>query len=175
MRMTSLTLTALLLTSSSVLALEPGDSVPAFSAKNQDDKTITQAAFKDHYTLVYFYPKDDTPGCTQQACALRDEFAKFKKENGQVFGVSRQDALSHQAFKKKHKLQFDLLVDQDGKLAEKLGIELYSDGGLHKRQSVLFGPDARLIKRYPKVEAAGHATVVLADIQADRAAKKSKK
>ena len=154
-----------LIGASSVWALEPGAALPSFSAKNQDGKTITQADVAGKPVLFYFYPKDETPGCTKEACQFRDEFSKFKKKGALVFGVSRQDEKSHQAFRAKHKIPFDLLVDADGSLATAMGVDSYPMVAMHKRQSVLFGADGKLIRFYESVTPEKHPGEVLADLE----------
>lgn len=141
--------------------LEPGATVPEFSAPNQDGKLIKLSDFKGSPVLLYFYPKDETPGCTKQACSLRDEFAEFKKLGAVVLGISRQDQASHQEFKKKHKLPFDLLVDADGKIAEKLGVGTMPLIGFHKRQSLIVGKDGKLLKFIGDVDPDTHTAEVL--------------
>ncbi len=149
-----------------LLALAPGDKIPAVKAKNQHGKTVSLEQFQGKYVLIYFYPKDDTPGCTAQAQGLRDKYPEFKKANAAVLGVSRQDEKSHQDFISKYNLPFDLLVDADGSLGKSLGIGSIPLLGLSKRQSVLIGPDGRVIKFYDEVNNPGdHAHTVLQDIK----------
>src|SRR5213080_3099201 len=95
-----------------------GDKAPAFEAKDQDGKTwkLSDLAGKQ-VALLYFYPKDDTPGCTKEACGLRDRMTDLKKDNVQVLGVSFDDGESHKKFIDKHSLNFPLLVEKDGKIA----------------------------------------------------------
>jgi peroxiredoxin Q/BCP len=114
--------------------------------------------------LVFFYPKDDTPGCTKEACSLRDVYRQFQAHGAVVLGVSRQDAKSHQAFRAKYHLPFDLLVDPDGKVAAAFGVGEYPVVGLHKRQSVLIGPDGKVVRCYPDVDPEKHAAEVLKDL-----------
>jgi peroxiredoxin Q/BCP len=147
-------------------SLDIGAPVPEFSAPNQDGKIIHLSDFKGSPVLLYFYPKDETPGCTRQACSLRDEFAQFKKIGAVVLGISRQDQASHQAFKKKHKLPFDLLVDADGKIADQLGVGTYPVVGFHKRQSLIIGKDGKLLKFLGDVDPATHTAEVLKILQA---------
>lgn len=148
------------------LGLAQGEPAPAFSAKNQDGKEVRLADLKGKPVLLYFYPKDDTPGCTQEACAFRDGYASYQKMGAVILGVSRQNAKSHQDFRKKHHLQFDLLTDADGKLAESYGVKLMPVVGYHQRQSVLIGADGKLIKVYPDVDPALHSKEVLKDLEA---------
>src|SRR3989338_4863444 len=100
-----------------IMAISAGVPAPNFAAKNQDGKEMHLSDFKGKFVLIYFYPKDDTPGCTKEACDFRDSFTKVKKLNAVVLGVSRQEAASHKKFIAKHKLPFDLLVDHDGEIA----------------------------------------------------------
>src|SRR4051812_36925124 len=100
-------------------ALAPGDKAPEFALKNQDAKEVTLAQQAGHPVLIYFYPKDGTPGCTKEACALRDNFTQIQKHGAVIFGVSTQDGKSHQGFRKEQKLPFDLLVDPNGDMAKK--------------------------------------------------------
>ena len=152
---------------SGALAVEPGTAAPPFFAKDQDGKTIQLADFKGQYVLLYFYPKDETPGCTKEACHLRDQFTEFKKKGIVILGVSVQDAKSHQQFIKKYHLPFSLLVDENGELAKKFGVGTYPVVGLLKRQSVLIGKDGRVLKFYADVNPDTHTAEVLKDVAAD--------
>jgi peroxiredoxin Q/BCP len=144
--------------------LKVGEALPEFSVKNQHGKTVSSKDLKGKPYLLYFYPKDETPGCTKQACALRDEFAAFKKRGALVFGVSKQDAESHRAFIQKHRIPFDLLIDEEGKLAAQLGVGTYPVVGLHQRQSLLVDAEGKLIRFYESVDPAGHPAEVLKDL-----------
>jgi peroxiredoxin Q/BCP len=142
-----------------------GEVVKDFTVPNQDGIQVTLSSYKGKPVLLYFYPKDDTPGCTKEAQNFRDEFPKFEKMNAVIFGVSRQDPKSHKEFKQKYQLPFDLLVDADGSLAKQLGISQMPIIGLHKRQSVLIGPDGRVAKFYDDVDPKTHSQEVAQDIQ----------
>lgn len=145
--------------------LKAKDDAPEFSGINQDGKAIHLSDFNGKFVLIFFYPKDDTPGCTKEACSFRDEYAKIKALNSVVLGVSRQDQRSHLEFKNKHKLPFDLLVDKDGTIAQAFGVGQMPVIGLTKRQSVLIGPDRKIIQFYSDVNPENHTREVLADIQ----------
>jgi peroxiredoxin Q/BCP len=147
------------------LGLTAGDSAPDFAAKNQDGKVVRLSEFRGKPVLIYFYPKDDTPGCTKEACSFRDEFSKFQKMGAVVIGVSRQDSKSHQEFHTKYHLPFDLLTDTDGKLAGSFGVGLMPVVGFTKRQSALVSPDGKLIRFYPDVDPAKHTAQVLQDLE----------
>ena len=148
-----------------VLGLTSGDLAPDFAVKNQDGKVVHMSDFSGKPVVMYFYPKDDTPGCTKEACSFRDEFTKFKKLGAVVLGVSRQDEKSHQAFKAKHKLPFDLLVDGDGSLAKAYGVDSLMGLSIDARQSILIGADGKVVKFYGKVDPKTHTEEVLKDLQ----------
>jgi peroxiredoxin Q/BCP len=147
-------------------SLPVGAPVPDFSAPNQDGKAVTLSEFKGKPVLVYFYPKDDTPGCTKEACALRDRFTKFQAAGIVILGVSRQDGESHRAFRAKYHLPFDLLTDRDGAVSKLLGVETYPLIGVHKRQSLLIGADGKLVAFYGAVDPETHADEVLRTLAA---------
>ncbi|KAB2669699.1 MAG: peroxiredoxin [Verrucomicrobia bacterium] len=121
-----------------------GDPAPAVEAKDQDGKTFTLAEHAGkHAVLLYFYPKDETPGCTKQACGLRDRMGELEKDGVVVVGVSRDDAASHAKFRAKHNLNFPLLVDADGKLTETFGTPM-EGRPLSRRVSFLIGTDGKI-------------------------------
>lgn len=138
--------------------LVDGAPVPKLSLLLQDGQHFELPAPEEQLVLVYFYPKDDTPGCTIEAQGLRDTFPELAAAGVRVLGVSTQDAASHQAFIEKHSLPFPLVVD-DGKVAEAFGVPLRN--GLAARQSFLLkGP--KVLKAWPAVVPANHAAEVLA-------------
>ena len=122
-----------------------GDAAPPVEGKDQDGKTWK---LSDHVgkkvVLLYFYPKDDTPGCTKQACGLRDQMADLKKENVEVVGVSFDSAESHQKFREKHSLNFTLLADTDGKIADAYGVRRGPGAKMARRASFLIGKDGKI-------------------------------
>lgn len=132
-------------TTASAEPLAEGAALPAVSRKNQDDRSVklseTGAA---GYTLVYFYPKADTPGCTRQACSLRDSYAALTEKGVRIFGVSMDSVKAQKAFKDKYKLPFDLLADEDGTLVTAFGVP--KTMGFAKRQAFLF-KDGKLVWR----------------------------
>ena len=101
--------------------LKPGDRAPEFKALTDEDKTITLKDFRGHKVILYFYPKDNTSGCTTQACNLRDHYPEIEGKGAIVLGVSPDSVTSHQKFRGKHDLPFNLLVDPDHKLADLYG------------------------------------------------------
>ena len=150
--------------------LQPGSPAPAFSTTDQDGKTHTNQTLLGTRYLLYFYPRDLTPGCTTEACALRDEHEQFTKLNTLVLGISPDGEKSHRKFIDKHSLPFSLLVDEDHAIAEAFGVwgEKKFMGrtfdGVH-RMSFLIGTDGKIEKTYAKVKPAEHAQQVLTDLQ----------
>lgn len=133
--------------SSAALAepLDIGAALPAVEQKNQDDHAVTLAAVGiTGYLLVYFYPKADTPGCTKQACSLRDSYATLTDKGVKILGVSMDKVPAQKAFKDKYKLPFDLLADSDGTVVKAFGVP--SAMGFSKRQAFLF-KDGKLVWR----------------------------
>ena len=122
-----------------------GDAAPPVEGKDQDGKAwkLSDHAGKK-VVLLYFYPKDDTPGCTKQACGLRDQMGDLKKENVEVVGVSFDSAESHQKFREKHSLNFTLLADTDGKIADAYGVRRGPGAKMARRASFLIGKDGKI-------------------------------
>jgi len=121
-----------------------GDTAPAIEAKDQDGKTWKLAdVVGKKIVLLYFYPKDDTPGCTKEACAFRDNIGDLKKDKVEVVGVSFDSAESHQKFISNHNLNFPLLVDTDGKIAEAYGAKM-PQRNMARRVSFLIGLDGKI-------------------------------
>jgi thioredoxin-dependent peroxiredoxin len=150
---------------SSSWALTTGDIAPDIAGKNQNGKLIHLSDFHGKYILVYFYPKDDTPGCTKEATNFQTELANFKHLNAVILGVSAQDEASHQKFIAKHGLQFDLLVDSSGEIRKAFSVGTIPVLGLAQRQSILVGPDGKVIHFYNNVDPAKHAQEVLEDLK----------
>ena len=123
-----------------------GDVAPRVEGKDQDGNAWKLA---DHIgkrvVLLYFYPKDDTPGCTRQACGLRDRMGDLKKDNVEVVGVSFDSAESHQKFREKHNLNFTLLADTDGKIADAYGVRREPGRSMARRASFLIGLDGKIL------------------------------
>lgn len=149
------------------LKLNEGDLAPAFTAATNGGQTISLADFKGRPVILYFYPKDDTPGCTKEACAFRDAFAEFTAKGAVVLGVSADPVKSHDKFVKKFKLPFPLLADEDKRIVDAYGVwgEKTFMGrryqGIH-RVTFLIGGDGRIQKIWPKVKPEEHAAEVLA-------------
>jgi len=123
-----------------------GDSAPAFTAKDQDGKTVALVDFAGkQVVLLYFYPKDMTPGCTKEACGFRDRLDSLKKDGVVVLGVSRDDAESHKKFIAKESLNFQLLVDTDGKITEAYGAVMVGRNYMSRRVSFLIGKNGKIM------------------------------
>ncbi len=147
-----------------------GQTAPDFTLPDQAGKEHRLSDYSGQYVLIYFYPKDDTPGCTTEACSLRDNWEAFKKHNAVVLGISIDSVKSHEKFAAKFDLPFTILSDADKKV-----VELYGVWGLKKfmgrsyegtvRSSFLVAPDGKLAAIYAKVKPAEHADQVLADIK----------
>jgi peroxiredoxin Q/BCP len=143
--------------------IEEGSAAPDFSAVTDDGTEVTLSALKGAPVVLYFYPKDDTPGCTTQACGIRDAYAEFRARGAQVFGVSRDDAESHRAFKEKFDLPFPLIVDTDRALGDAFEIdELGMFPDAYKRSTVVLDADGNVAKAMEGVDPATHADDVLA-------------
>jgi len=149
------------------LKLKEGDQAPAFTAATNGGGAVSLADFKGKTVVLYFYPKDDTPGCTKEACAFRDAFAAFKRKGAVVLGVSPDPVKSHAKFAEKFKLPFPLLADEDRQICGAYGVwgEKVFMGrkyqGVH-RVTFLIGPDGKIQKIWPKVKPEEHAAEVLA-------------
>lgn len=103
------------------ITLQAGDKAPAFKAKNENGETVSLADYKGKKLVLYFYPKDDTPGCTAEACDLRDNYKLFQKQGYEILGVSPDNEAKHQKFIAKHELPFSLLADTDNVVATAYG------------------------------------------------------
>ncbi len=146
--------------------LETGSKAPDFSLKDQDGKTVHMADFKGKNVVLYFYPKDDTPGCTKEACSFRDNEKRLKDAGIVVLGVSLDEAESHQKFIKKYNLNFTLLCDEDAKVSRLYGV--YKRKSMFaklfwgiERSTFVIGPDGNLKKIFRKVKVDGHTEAVL--------------
>ncbi|HEX3701760.1 MAG TPA: thioredoxin-dependent thiol peroxidase [Vicinamibacterales bacterium] len=147
--------------------IEPGKKAPAFTLADQDGKTHRLADYAGRSVVLYFYPKDDTPGCTAEACAFRDNLPSFKTSRAAVLGVSILDESSKARFAKKHDLTFPLLADEDHAVAEKYGVwqkkSMYGRTFMGiARTTYLIGKDGKVAKRWDNVKVNGHAEDVLA-------------
>lgn len=147
--------------------LNEGDAVPDFTAQDENGNEIKSTDLRGQRVVLYFYPKDDTPGCTKQACSLRDGFAAFETENIKILGVSLDDAELHRKFINKFNLPFTLLADTDHAVADAFGVygEKNNYGKKYmgiKRTTFLIGETGKIVKIFRKVNTDAHATEVLA-------------
>jgi peroxiredoxin Q/BCP len=153
------------------LTLKEGDQAPAFSAATNGGGQVSLADFRGKNVVLYFYPKDDTPGCTKEACAFRDQFAAFRQLDAVVLGVSTDPVKAHEKFVAKFKLPFTLLADTDKKIVAAYGVwgEKRFMGRKYLgtyRVTFLIGPDGRIRKIWPLVKPEAHAAEVLAVLKA---------
>jgi thioredoxin-dependent peroxiredoxin len=144
----------------------PGTFAPAFKLADQAGSERRLEDWRGKWLVLYFYPKDETSGCTAEAIAFRDAQAALKALNAEVAGVSLDDVASHRGFASNHQLNFTLLADMDGKVARSYGA-LFNLGVIKfaKRVSFIIDPDGRVAKVYPDVDALRHAQEVLADLR----------
>jgi len=147
--------------------IEPGQKAPDFTLAADDGTKVKLSALKGHPVVLYFYPRDDTPGCTREACAFRDQHKELKKRGAQIFGVSPDDVASHEKFRDKFQLNFPLLADPDHQVAEKYGAwrekNLYGKKSTGiQRSTYVIGPDGRVAHVWKKVNVDGHDAQVLA-------------
>lgn len=149
------------------LKLKEGDEAPAFTVSASGGGRVSLPDFKGRNVILYFYPRDDTPGCTKESCAFRDHFAKFEKKGAVVLGVSADPVKSHDKFVAKFKLPFTLLADEDKAIVQAYGVWGQKSFmgrkylGIH-RVTFLIGPDGRIKKIWPTVKPEEHAEEVLA-------------
>ncbi|MEM9058539.1 MAG: peroxiredoxin [Pseudomonadota bacterium] len=144
-----------------------GEPAPPFRLQDQAGEWHALADYRGSWVALYFYPRDDTPGCTTQACAFRDDIFEFRKRGIRIVGISLDDSASHARFAEKHSLPFTLLADTEHEAAEAYGV-LGSFGMVKvaKRQSFLIDPDGRIAVHYAEVDANTNSQQMLAD--ADR-------
>jgi thioredoxin-dependent peroxiredoxin len=151
----------------SELTLKEGDQAPDFTAPTNGGGTISLAELKGRYLVLYFYPRDNTPGCTVEACGFRDRFDQFKKKGAVVLGVSTDPVKSHDKFVEQFNLPFMLLADEDKKIVQAYGVWGKKTFMGRKfmgtnRMTFLIGPDGRIKRIWPKVKPDEHAAEVLA-------------
>jgi len=150
--------------------LPVGSAAPDVVGADAKGTTFKLSAQKGKFAIVYFYPKDDTPGCTKEACAFRDAFDKFVAAGVTIFGVSRDAEPSHKAFQQKYTLPFPLVADTSGAVQKAYRVPSNFWGGT-KRVSFLVGPDGKIAKVFPDVDPGVHAKELLGVIGALKGAK----
>ncbi len=138
-----------------------GKPAPDFTATAQDGSTVHLATLKGKTVVVYFYPKDETPGCTKEACSFRDAWASIAKTGAVLIGVSADTTDSHKSFAAHYNLPFLLVSDPDGTIGRAYGVPFE---GHHARQTFVVGPDGNVRKAYRKVDVAAHAQQILGDL-----------
>ena len=151
------------------MALQSGDVAPDFSLPDGNGNTVQLSDFRGKWVVLYFYPRDNTPGCTKEACGFRDAYTEYQSQNVVVLGVSTDDAKAHTKFTTKFDLPFPLLTDADGQMAT-----TYESYGLKKfmgkeymgisRNTFLIDPDGKIAKVYLKVKPDNHAAQILTDL-----------
>lgn len=156
------------------MAISIGQPAPGFTAKDQNGATVSLADFAGKYVVLYFYPKDDTPGCTVEACNFRDDHSTLQAAGAVVLGVSPDSEASHQKFIAKHSLPFSLLADTENALSTAYGAwgEKSMYGRTYMgiiRSTFLIAPDGTVAHAWPKVKVEGHSAEVLAAINALKA------
>lgn len=165
-----------LLTAAQVVAEESelniGMSAPTFSLQDQNDSQRNLVDYRGHWVVLYFYPKDDTPGCTTEACQFRDDYLQLKKLGAEIIGVSVDDAKSHAAFSKKYGLPFPLLADVDGVVAKQYGA-IWGIWPLRfaRRHTFLIDPAGNIAKIYRNVDPKKHSEeliTALKEMSADK-------
>ncbi len=152
-----------------------GKTAPAFSLKRDDDTTVKLSALKGHWVVLYFYPKDDTPGCTTEACEFTAGIKQFERFDAVVLGCSPDSPESHRKFIAKHKLKLALLSDPDHSVMQAYGAwgekTLYGRKFLGViRSTVIINPMGKIARHWPRVKSAGHADAVREELAALRAA-----
>ena len=151
--------------------VEEGKPAPDFELKSDSGESVKLSDLRGKQVVLYFYPKDDTPGCTTQACGIRDAYGEFEREGAVVLGVSPDDERSHVKFKEKFDLPFTLLADEEHKVADDYGVwaEKKYMGKTYwgvERSTFLIDKQGRIAKSWRKVKVPGHAAEVLAAAQA---------
>jgi thioredoxin-dependent peroxiredoxin len=151
--------------------LEVGAKAPDFTLENQKGESIHLADYQGKVVVLYFYPKDSTPGCTKEACSFRDSSSELETEGAVVFGVSRDSVNSHQRFADKYELNFPLLADTEGKVCEAFGVlqekNMFGKTGIGiVRTTYVIDANGNIAKVFPKVKVDGHVDEVLAAVRA---------
>ena len=143
------------------MALSVGTAAPAFTVKDTNGNTVSLSDYQGKTVVLYFYPKDDTPGCTKQACSFRDSYGEYQQKGITIFGVSLDDEVSHQAFTAKFGLPFPLLADTDGALMKAYDVD---GGGYAKRVTYVIDGSGTIIKVDDSVNTSTHAQDILASL-----------
>lgn len=152
------------------MAIEAGEKAPEFKAEASDGKTHTLKDFRGKWVVLYFYPKDDTPGCTREACSFRDNFKRIESLGAVVLGCSADDLKSHDKFITKYNLPFTLLSDPDHKIAQ--SYDVWKEKNMYgkkvmgiERSTFLISPDGMIHKAWPKVKVETHVDEILDELK----------
>jgi peroxiredoxin Q/BCP len=150
--------------------LKETDKAPDFTVPDQNGKNISLSDYKGKWVILYFYPKDMTPGCTTEACNFRDEYSIFKKKGIVVLGISKDSVSSHKKFEGKYELPFPLLSDENGNICEEYGVwqekSMYGKKYMGiVRATFIITPERMIAKVYPKVKVKEHVAEILADLK----------
>ncbi|NJN56446.1 MAG: peroxiredoxin [Leptolyngbyaceae cyanobacterium SL_5_9] len=143
------------------MPLSVGTTAPAFTVKDTNGNTVSLSDYAGKTVVLYFYPKDDTPGCTKEACGFRDYYADYQGKDITVFGVSMDDEASHQKFTEKYSLPFPLLADVDGAMTKAYDVD---GGGYSKRVTYVVDGEGKIAKVYGTVKTDTHASDILAEL-----------
>ncbi|MFM7450774.1 MAG: peroxiredoxin [Leptolyngbyaceae cyanobacterium] len=147
------------------MPLSIGDTAPAFTVKDTNGNTVSLANYAGKTVVLYFYPKDDTPGCTKEACGFRDNYSQYLDQGITVFGVSMDDEASHQQFTDKFNLPFPLLADTNGVITKAYDVEGDMNGIKYaKRVTYVINSDGKIQQVYTSVNTETHANDILADV-----------
>jgi len=146
--------------------LKPGDDAPNFSLPDNQGRQVSLSEFKGKWVVLYFYPKDDTPGCTTEACHFRDDFKLLENLGAQVIGMSIDDSFSHKKFAEKYNLPFPLLSDASGEVASLYGaLNNFLVIKLAKRYTYLINPHGKIAKIYLSVDTSKHSQEIIEDLK----------
>ena len=160
------TLCLLLINGESISEINTGQVAPNFNLQDQNGEWHTLDNYKGKWVVLFFYPKDQTPGCTTEACNFRDNIFEFEKLNAQILGVSVDDVESHQAFSEKYSLPYPILADVNKECATEYGVlGKFMMMTIAKRQSFLINPEGSIVKHYKKVDPDTHTKEVIVDLK----------
>ena len=155
-----------LITGKSIAEVSTGQTAPNFNLQDQNGEWHTLDNYKGKWVVLFFYPKDQTPGCTTEACNFRDNIFEFEKLNAQILGVSLDDVESHQAFSEKYSLPYPILADVNKECATEYGVlGKFMMMTIAKRQSFLINPEGSIVKHYKKVDPNTHTNEVIVDLK----------
>jgi len=150
--------------------LPVGATAPDVKGRTASGQEVALSSSRGQTAVVFFYPKDETPGCTKEACAFRDAFAAYQAQSVAIFGISRDSEESHAKFRANHALPFPLVADEDGRIAIAYGVS--STLGMSSRVTFLVGADGKIARVWPDVDPGVHATEVLAAARESRGAER---